>query len=151
MDREKILEEYKSLFPEVNIKSIEKGIDVKGWYSNERNDRWLVIQGREKLLDFSEDRMEFRPKTVSDLEERDMDKLPEQIPTDEMEVEIKKLAPIIRPRGFYDCPNCGKFSGEMPIVREVSMFKDYPDPCYEWREIHKCRKCATVYLIYNGT
>lgn len=52
----------------------------------------------------------------------------------------------------YTCPFCGKVSSEESfIIKSETEFKNYPDPHYEWDEIHKCSDCKTLYLIHNGT
>jgi hypothetical protein len=45
---------------------IEKGVDAEGWYSNERNGRWLPLQPSViRLMDFRNDNTECRPKSLN--------------------------------------------------------------------------------------
>jgi len=48
------------------LKTVEKGIDEEGWYSNERNDAWLPILPQDiHLYEYRNDNTEIRPKCLT--------------------------------------------------------------------------------------
>jgi len=147
MEREKVLEAYKGVFPELEISLIEKGIAEDGWYSNERNGKWLPIVMEMPLLDFRKGMTEFRPKTLKaenivPLPKEEFDKLVLEYGDDI----------VTQQRGIYHCPSCKKIDDtDIPEAMEVSTFEWAPDPHNVWRELHLCGHCKTNYVIYNGT
>lgn len=66
MEKAKIREAWESVL-KIHFHLIEKGVDSEGWYSNQRNDQWLPLQGDDmKLYDFRNDNTEVRPKSLNE-------------------------------------------------------------------------------------
>jgi hypothetical protein len=52
----------------------------------------------------------------------------------------------------YSCPNCGAICCDKTFISKTEIeFNEFPNPHYNWDEIHKCQKCETLYLLHNGT
>lgn len=52
----------------------------------------------------------------------------------------------------YKCPNCGSWTSEgSHMVSTPSEFQHEPDPHYSWIEVHRCKKCETIYQFRNST
>ena len=66
---EKIESEYTKIFKNLYFTDYQKGIDEEGWYSNERNDRWLPILQEIPLFDFRNNNTEIRPKSLQRIED----------------------------------------------------------------------------------
>lgn len=67
MDKEeKIEKHYSTIFKNMYFTDYQKGIDEDGWYSNERNDKWLpVLPHQIQLFDFRNNNTELRPKSLN--------------------------------------------------------------------------------------
>lgn len=66
MNKELIESTYSKILNNMYFTEYEKGIDQEGWYSNERNDKWLPLSPNQtKLFDFRNDNTEIRPKSLS--------------------------------------------------------------------------------------
>jgi len=52
----------------------------------------------------------------------------------------------------YSCPNCGGYCSEKTLISKTTPEWCYvPDPCYNWKETHRCHMCETLYTLNNGT
>lgn len=62
---EKIINAYSTIFKNMYFTDYQKGIDTDGWYSNERNDKWLPILPHQiPLFEFRNGNKELRPKSL---------------------------------------------------------------------------------------
>lgn len=57
---------------------------------------------------------------------------------------------VVESENGFSCPNCGTVDYNLVYKSPIELEYD-PDPHYEWQEVHKCTKCETFYLLYNGT